>query len=261
MAGTATGITAVQLDTKLPGIDLHLLAAALPVASTARCALLDRMSAAEARYEASLSPTDRPQHGSVEIMRELVPRLIGPQGSTLCELEEQTGAVLIVADTGAVSIYAPTAQRYAHALAGVQEVEGRGAQPGEVYRVRVLRIVDFGAYVALPSGLPALLHISELSHGKVREVGEVVEEGQELDVVCKGRDAKGFVRLSRKDLLPLPPEVAAAAAAAQQQQQKQQEEQQQDQQLPKQKQQQQQHAEEREEWRVPRADTWRPSKS
>jgi predicted RNA-binding protein with RPS1 domain len=94
--------------------------------------------------------------------------------------------------------------RFQHALAAVQEVEGRGAKKGEVYRVRVLRVVDFGAYVALPNGLPALLHVSELSHEKIREVRDVVAEGQEFDVVCKGRDSKGFVLLSLKDLLPNP---------------------------------------------------------
>lgn len=95
--------------------------------------------------------------------------------------------------------------RYQHALAAIQEVEGRGVVQGEVYRVKVLKVVDFGAYVALPNGLPALLHISELSHEKIREVRDVVAEGQEFDVVCKGRDSKGFVQLSRKDLLQ-PPE-------------------------------------------------------
>jgi predicted RNA-binding protein with RPS1 domain len=118
--------------------------------------------------------------------------------------------------------------RFQHALAAVQEVEGRGVVAGQVYRVRVLKVVDFGAYVALPNGLPALLHISELCHERIREVRDVVAEGQEFDVVCKGRDAKGFVLLSRKDMTPAPeaaaggddaaapaaPAAAAAAAAA-----------------------------------------------
>jgi predicted RNA-binding protein with RPS1 domain len=156
------------------------------------------------------------------------------------EIEDTCGASLIVEDTGTVNVYAPTQvraerlgrpqqlpalatthaychfntphqrptqtrqMRYQHALAAVQEVEGRNVVAGEVYRVRVLKVVDFGAYVALPNGLPALLHISELSHEKIREVRDVVAEGQEFDVLCKGRDAKGFVQLSLKDLLPKP---------------------------------------------------------
>jgi predicted RNA-binding protein with RPS1 domain len=145
------------------------------------------------------------------------------QGSTLLDIEEACSASLIVDDTGAVTIYAPTQLQYQHAVAAVQEVEGRGLQAGQVYRVKVLRVVDFGAYVALPNGLPALLHISELSHSKIKEVREVVNEGDELDVLCKGRDAKGFVRLSRKDLLKNPEgsgsglgaaEAAASAMAA-----------------------------------------------
>jgi predicted RNA-binding protein with RPS1 domain len=148
---------------------------------------------------------------------------VAVQGSTLLDIEDTCSASLIVDDTGAVTIYAPTQLQYQHAVAAVQEVEGRGLQAGRIYRVKVLRVVDFGAYVALPNGLPALLHISELSHSKIKEVRDVVKEGDELDVLCKGRDAKGFVRLSRKDLLKSPEgsgsglgaaEAAASAMAA-----------------------------------------------
>lgn len=79
VAGTAKGITAVQLDTKLPGVDLHLLAAALEPAAAACKQLLQHMNAAVAEYEQGLATHDNPQHGSLEIMKELVPRLIGPQ--------------------------------------------------------------------------------------------------------------------------------------------------------------------------------------
>jgi hypothetical protein len=79
VAGTAKGITAVQLDTKLPGVDLHLLAAALEPAAAARQQLLQHMTAAVAEQELGLATYDSPQHGCLEIMKELVPRLIGPQ--------------------------------------------------------------------------------------------------------------------------------------------------------------------------------------
>jgi predicted RNA-binding protein with RPS1 domain len=94
--------------------------------------------------------------------------------------------------------------RYQHALAAISEVEGRGVVKGEVYRVRVLKVVDFGAYVTLPNGMPAMLHISELSHEKIREVRDVISEGEEFDVMCKGRDSKGFVQLSLKAMQPGP---------------------------------------------------------
>jgi polyribonucleotide nucleotidyltransferase len=133
------------------------------------------------------------------------------QGSTLLQIEDATGAALIVDDTGAVTIYAPTQLQYSQAVAAVQEVEGRGVKVGDIYQVKVLRVADFGAYVALPNGLPCLLHISELSHSKIKEVREVLSEGDELKVVCKGRDAKGFVKLSLKDLLP-PPEGGTSSS-------------------------------------------------
>lgn len=79
VAGTASGITAAQLDTKLPGVDLHLLEAALPAAAAARRELLEQMKAAVGQYEASLAADDAPEYGTVQIMKDLVPRLIGPQ--------------------------------------------------------------------------------------------------------------------------------------------------------------------------------------
>lgn len=103
------------------------------------------------------------------------------------------------------ALYHPPPQmRYQHALAAISEVEGRGVVKGEVYRVRVLKVVDFGAYVTLPNGMPAMLHISELSHEKIREVRDVISEGEEFDVMCKGRDSKGFVQLSLKVMQPGP---------------------------------------------------------
>jgi polyribonucleotide nucleotidyltransferase len=83
VAGTAQGITAVQLDTKLPGVDISLLNAALEPAAAARQQLLQAMAAAAAGYEAGLRPEQAPQHGGIEIMKELVPRLIGPQVGVL----------------------------------------------------------------------------------------------------------------------------------------------------------------------------------
>lgn len=129
------------------------------------------------------------------------------------QIEETCGATLLVDDSGDITVYAPTQEQYLHALAAVQEVEGRGVQAGDIYNVKVLRVVDFGAYVSLPNGLPALLHVSEISHTKIREVREVLKEGDEFEVVCKGRDAKGFVRLSRKDMLPHPETGQAAVRA------------------------------------------------
>ena len=138
------------------------------------------------------------------------------QGSTLLQIEETCGVTLLVDDSGDITVYAPTQQQYLHALAAIQEVEGRGVQAGDIYNVKVLRVVDFGAYVSLPNGLPALLHVSEISHSKIREVRDVLKEGDEFEVVCKGRDAKGFVRLSRKDLVPHPEtgEVSARVVQA-----------------------------------------------
>ena len=80
-------------------------------------------------------------------------------------------------------------------------MEGRSIREGDAYRVRVLRVSDYGAHVTLPNGMPALVHISEWAHHRVRDIHEVAREGMELDVLCKGRDARGQIVLSRKALL------------------------------------------------------------
>ncbi|KIZ06022.1 S1 RNA binding domain protein [Monoraphidium neglectum] len=86
------------------------------------------------------------------------------------------------------------------------EVEGRSISEGTTYRVKVFKVSDYGAHVQLPNGMPALVHISQWAHHRVRDIHEVAAEGMEIDVLCKGRDAKGLIILSRKALLPVPRE-------------------------------------------------------
>ncbi|GBF93759.1 polyribonucleotide nucleotidyltransferase mitochondrial [Raphidocelis subcapitata] len=201
VAGTRSGITALQLDTKLPGLPVQLLADALAPASEARAKIIAVMEAALEASDARMQKALSPQHGSVEIDRELVPRLIGLQGVNLLDIEAKTGARLIVADSGDVFIYAPTRRQYDHAVGAVLEVEGRSIREGDTYRVRVFKVSDYGAHVQLPNGMPALVHISQWAHHRVKDIQEVASEGMELEVKCMGRDARGQIILSRKALL------------------------------------------------------------
>jgi polyribonucleotide nucleotidyltransferase len=219
VAGTwSRGITALQLDTKLPGVPLPALERALhgPALSARREILTamrratklarDRLSgvAGGGGNAAAAAARCKPRSSSVKIARELVPRLIGVSGCNLEAIEAATGGRLSVSESGDVSIYAPTGAQWDHAATSVLEVEGGGVVEGGVYRVKVVRLVDYGAYVSLPSGMPALLHISELEHRRLRDVHEAVKEGDEFDVLCLGRDPKGLVQLSRRALLPKP---------------------------------------------------------
>jgi polyribonucleotide nucleotidyltransferase len=210
VAGTIRGgVTAIQLDTKLPGVPREALERALKgPALTARrtIALVNRRAQFQSRER--LPPRAKPKHGTISIARELVPRLIGVGGCNLESIEAATGGRLAVAETGEIAIYAPTASQWDHAATACLEVEGGSVVEGGVYRVKVVRVVDYGCFVSLPSGMPALLHISELEHRRLRDVHEAVKEGEEFDVLCLGKDNKGMVQLSRRALMPRPPRAA-----------------------------------------------------
>ena len=131
--------------------------------------------------------------------------LIGPKGDTIRRIEADTGARLILKeDAKEMLIYAPTRHQYDQAETAILDVQGANIREGEVYDVKVVSLSDFGAFVELPNGFQALLHISELTHNRIRAIEDVLYEGQDLKVKCLGRDPKGNVKLSRKALLPKP---------------------------------------------------------
>lgn len=200
VAGTRSGVTAIQLDIKLPYIPQEVLEAAIERACEAHGVILEVMEAAREQQQ---RPEELcPAIGTLTINKELVPRLIGLNGSKVDAVMERSGAVLIVNDTGDVDIYGPTARRYAAALEAVRDVEGSNIKAGESYLVKVVSVKDVGAHVELPNGVQGYLHISEISHHKLQGITDVISEGQQLEVMCVGRDPKGMVLVSRKALLP-----------------------------------------------------------
>lgn len=131
--------------------------------------------------------------------------VIGEGGETIRRIESDSGArIIIKPDSNELRVYAPTQAQYNQAETAILDVQGANIREGEVYTVRVVRIMDFGAFVELPSGFQTLLHISEISHMRIRAIEDVLHEGQELKVKCLGRDPKGNVRISRKALQPIP---------------------------------------------------------
>ncbi|KAK9811328.1 hypothetical protein WJX72_001896 [[Myrmecia] bisecta] len=200
VAGTREGVTVLQLDIQQPGVPLDVLSAALERSRTARHSILDTMQAAlPVRRE-----RDAPRFGSVEINRELIGKIIGTGGETIKAMQESTGARITVMDSGVVHFFAPSRAQYAAAVKAIDDVTGASIKEGERYPVLVVKLMDFGAFVAFPNGMQALLHISEISHHKVQSVQDVLQVGQQLEVVCQGRDARGNIKISRKALLPRP---------------------------------------------------------
>ncbi|PSC68371.1 polyribonucleotide nucleotidyltransferase [Micractinium conductrix] len=199
VAGTRTGITACQLDVKLPGgVPLSIVEEALAAAARGRAKILSAMEAALPEERSDSSPT----FGSLTVPAGMVGRVIGSGGSNIRQLEEEADVRLDVdGDSGRVAIYAPSQAAYKLAASKVQDVTGESVKEGEVYRGTVTKLFDYGALVTLAdSGARALLHISEISPTRVRSIEEALSLGQELEVMCLGRDARGM-RLSRKAVL------------------------------------------------------------
>jgi len=203
VTGTRDGITAFQLDTKIAGISREIMSRALSDAQVARLHVLDKMEEALPAPRAEMSPY-APKITTIQIPVKKIGELIGPGGKVIKQIQEDTGATIEVDDEGMVFVSSLDQQTGEAAL---KMIEGIMAEPevGKVYHGKVKTIVDFGAFVEYLPGKDGLLHISELEHFRVGNVEDVLAIGDEVDVKLVEIDSRtGKVRLSRKELLPLP---------------------------------------------------------
>jgi polyribonucleotide nucleotidyltransferase len=203
IAGTQNGITGIQLDIKLDGINETIVRAALEQAKDARREILRTIlkTLISPRKEISINA---PRLLTVKINPEKIGLLIGPGGKTIRAIQEETGAKLDVDNDGTVQI--------AHSdAAGAEEAKRRvealceEVKVGKVYDGKVSSIKDFGAFIEIMPGRDGLCHISELDHGYVGRVDDVVRVGDRVQVKVIGIDDQDRVKLSRKVLLPPPP--------------------------------------------------------
>lgn len=207
VAGSAEGITAVQLDCKPAGIPTDILVEALDEARDARLELLEIMGRAIAAPRTELHDS-APRFGKIQVEQEMVGRVIGPQGSTVREIERASGGRLTVSQDGVVSIFAATKAQYELASSMVHDINALSVKVGETYLCRVVSLKDFGAFVQpLHGGDQGLLHISEVSHGRTNRMEDVMEVDQEIELQCIAKDTKGNIKWSRKALLPVPERV------------------------------------------------------
>ncbi|CAM6101524.1 unnamed protein product [Calypogeia fissa] len=210
IAGTKKGVTAVQLDMKLPGIPLGILIEALEPALAGRTHILNTME------KVIIKPRDDlreniPRRGQMSILRESIGRLIGPQGSNIKNIQRLTGAKLNVSDDGVLTIFAKDQTSYNHTKSLVESCIGREVEVGGSYFATVVAIKDFGAFLELDGGHQGMVHISEISHNKVARIGDVLMLGQVLKVICIGRDIRGNLKLSRKAAVSPEEEMQFAA--------------------------------------------------
>ena len=202
VAGTSNGITSIQMDIKIEGLDLSIMREALDQAREGRLHILGEMEKALAAPRADLSPY-APRIVTVQINPEKIGDLIGPKGKTIRGIQDETGAEISVDDSGTVTIAAVGGEAMERARQMVQAITQEPIV-GEVYEGLVKSTTAFGAFVEILPGTEALLHISEMRHGRTEKTEDVVKKGDRVKVKLIDRDERGRLRLSMKALQPKP---------------------------------------------------------
>jgi polyribonucleotide nucleotidyltransferase len=202
VAGTEHGITSIQMDIKIEGLDLSIMREALDQAKEGRLHILGEMNRALSAPRPDLSPY-APRIVTVQINPEKIGDLIGPKGKTIRGIQDETGAEITVDDSGTVTIAAVGGEAMERARQMVQAITQEPVV-GEVYEGLVKSTTAFGAFVEILPGTEALLHISEMRHGRTEKTEDVVKKGDRVKVKLIDRDERGRLRLSMKALQPKP---------------------------------------------------------
>jgi polyribonucleotide nucleotidyltransferase len=200
VAGTADGITGLQMDIKTTGITYEIMRAAFEQAREGRLSILEKMYAAISKPRPDLSPY-APRIITLKIDPEKIGALIGPGGKTIRGIIEQTGATIDVEDDGRVFIATPDGEAAQRAVSMVEALT-REIKVGDIFLGKVVRIMPFGAFVNLVPGRDGMVHVSELDDRRVENVEDVVKLGDEINVMVIGVEpGTGKVSLSRRALL------------------------------------------------------------
>jgi polyribonucleotide nucleotidyltransferase len=219
VAGTAEGITALQMDIKVTGVSAEIMRAALTQAKAGRLHILDKMREALPSTRANISAY-APRIVSIKIPVDKIRDVIGPGGKMIRSIIEKTGVKIDVEDDGRVNVASADEAAAAKALGMIQELTAT-PELNKTYLGKVQRITDFGAFVEIMQGTDGLLHVSEIANYRVKDVRDELKEGQQVLVKVISIDPTGKIRLSRKALLspdegtgPPPPAEGDEAGAA-----------------------------------------------
>ena len=198
VAGTREGVTSIQMDIKIEGLDFKIISEALDKAKTARLHILDIMQQTLPEPRSQLSKY-APRIITIQIRPDKIGDLIGPKGKTIRGIQEQTGAEINVDDTGLVTISAvgEGGERARDMIQGIMQEP----EVGKIYEGVVKSTTAFGAFVEIIPGIEGLLHISELQHGRTEKTEDVVKRGDHVKVKLLEVDERGRMKLSRKALL------------------------------------------------------------
>lgn len=207
VAGTADGITALQMDIKIEGINEQIMGIALEQALQARLHILGQMNQVLSSSREDVSD-NAPSMATLKIDSDKIRDVIGKGGATIRGITEETGAQVDIDDDGTIRIYGTDAASRDAAVAKVEEITAE-ADIGAIYTGTVARIVDFGAFVNILPGKDGLVHISQIAEERVENVTDYLSEGQEIKVKVLDVDQRGRIKLTMKDV-----EGNAAPAAA-----------------------------------------------
>jgi len=200
VAGTADGITSIQMDIKIEGLDLKVIKDALERARKARLHILKEMGKVLGSARAELSPY-APRILSLQIKPDKIGDLIGPKGKTIRGIQDTTGARINVDDSGMVTISSVGGEGGEKALEMIRAIVTE-PEVGKIYEGPVKSTTAFGAFVEILPGVEGLLHISELQHARTERTEDVVKRGDVVKVKLLEVDERGRMKLSRKALLP-----------------------------------------------------------
>jgi len=200
VVGNSEGVSAVQMDIKIPGLPREVLERALDQAKEARNHVLGKMAETISTHRPDLSPY-APRITTLFINKEKIGALIGPGGKHIRGIVDATGVDINVDDDGRVTIAAVDGAAAQEAIRMVNSYTAE-AEIGKTYVGKVVRIVDFGAFIEILPGIDGLCHISELADRRVNKVEDILKEGDEVAVKCINIDSKtGKVKLSRREAL------------------------------------------------------------
>jgi polyribonucleotide nucleotidyltransferase len=199
VCGTEAGITSIQMDIKIGGVTRDILDRALSQAAEGRKHILGEMAKSIAQPRTEISAY-APRITTIKIRPERIKDVIGPGGKVIKEITAQTGCSINIEDDGSVSIASSDQSKVAAAIKRIKDLT-QEAEVGKTYLGTVRKIAEFGAFVEIFPGTDGLIHISELSDKRVKNVSDVLSEGEEVLVKVISQDRTGKIRLSRKEAL------------------------------------------------------------
>jgi polyribonucleotide nucleotidyltransferase len=199
VAGTQDGITAFQMDIKIRGISLQIMSDALEQARAGRMHILGKMNEAIAKPRADLSPF-APRLTTLKIPVDLIGALIGPGGKNVRQIVKDSGAEINIEDDGTVVVAATSKESADKAIREINKIT-ETPEIGKIYRAKVTKVMDFGAFVEYLPGKEALVHVSQLDVKRVNKPSDIVKVGDEFDVKITDKDDQGRWKLSRKVLM------------------------------------------------------------